>query len=209
MTEQGPKPPEKRSFWSIITSPFRGLSLPARATLVLSLSLLLVVLIAWTVFFLNPAHVPWRHAMSWTRMASVFVLAFLTCVTFYWSLRIWLIGYRSRFPDIDYAWNAGMTALRRNGISLQSTPVFLILGPPSRQLEETTMDASGREFAVRGVPEGPSPLHWYANAEGIYLVCNEAGWLNRVNRVVHRHDLKTDRQPGTSADETSTESQLG
>ena len=88
--------------------------------------------------------------------------------------------------SIDYAWNAGVTALKRNGISMKSTPVFLILGSPSPELELTTMDACGQEFAVRGVPEGPAPLHWYANADGIYLVCSEVGWLNRVNRVVQQ-----------------------
>ena len=178
-------------------------------TLVLGVILVLLVLVAWTVFFLHPDHVPWRHAMSWTRMLLVLTLAILTSVAFYWALRFWLIGYRSRFPDVDYAWNAGISALRRSGISLQSTPLFLVLGPPSPQLEETTMDACGREFAVRGVPEGPAPLHWYANVEGIYLVCSEVGWLNRVNRFVHQQSLKMGAPSEGDADEASRGERTG
>jgi len=178
--------PKKPSFWARITAPFRRLSLPARAALVLGLFLVVLVIVAWTVFFLHPAHVPWRHTMSLARIAIVLALVVLTPVAFYWALRLWLVGYRSRFPNIDYAFNAGIQALKRSGISLQATPVFLILGPPSPEVEEMVMDACGREFIVRGVPEGPAPLHWYANAEGIYLVCSKVGWINSVNRAVHQ-----------------------
>jgi len=199
MSSKAAEAPKKKTFWSAITAPFRGLSLPARASLVLGLFLVVLVVVAWTLFLLNPAHVAWRHAISWTRIAAVVVLVFLTPVTFYWALRFWLVGYRSRFPDIDYAWNAGVEALKRNGISLGSAPVFLVVGLPSPELEEAIMDTCGREFAVRGVPEGPAPLHWYANSEAIYLVCSEAGWLSRVNRVVHQQILRTNSSPETAA----------
>jgi hypothetical protein len=160
--------------------------LQARAALVLGLSLLVLVAIAWTIFSLSPSHVPWRHAMAWTRIGIVIALVFLVPLTFYWMLRLWLVGYRSRFPDIDEAWNAGLQALARNGISLRAAPVFLILGVPSADLERSIMEACGGEFSVRGVPEGPAPLHWYANADRIYLVCSEVGWLSRVNREVNQ-----------------------
>ena len=106
-----------------------------------------------------------------------------------WALGFWLVEYRSRFPDIDWAWKAGVDALASNGISLRTTPVFLILGPPSAELEQTIMDACGRKLVVAGVPEEPAPLHWYANAEQIYLVCSEVGWLSRVNWEVHQQSL--------------------
>jgi hypothetical protein len=201
MNSKGANPPQKRPFWSAIMAPFQGLSLPARASLVLGLFLVLLVVVAWTSFLLNPAHVAWRHAISWTRIAAVVALVFLTPVTFYWALRFWLVGYRSRFPDIDYAWKAGIEALKRNGISLKATPVFLVVGLPSPELEEAIMDACGREFTVRGVPEGPAPLHWYANLEAIYLVCSEAGWLSRVNRVVHQQIRRTKSLPEIPAEE--------
>ena len=196
MSSELPKP----TFWSKVTAPYRRLSLPARAALMLGLFLIVMIVVAWTVFALNPVHVTWRHVISWPRILTVMALAILAPLTFYWTLRLWLIGYRSRFPEIDVAWNAGVEALRRNGIALQSTPVFLVLGVPSMELENAMIDACGRDFAVRGVPEGPAPIHWYANAEAIYLVCSEAGWLSQVNRVVHQQSLRAEGplEPGAS-----------
>ena len=176
---------------------FRKISTHAWASLMLGLFLLILVAIAWTLFSLSPSHVSWRHAMPWTRIITVVVLAVLVPLTFYWMLRLWLVGYRSRFPDIDHAWNAGAQALARSGISLRAVPVFLILGVPSPELERSIMDACGGEFAVRGVPEGPAPLHWYANAERIYLVCSEVGWLSRINREVsHAQHVAPSTAPG-------------
>jgi hypothetical protein len=175
-----------------LTAPFRGRSLAARAAIVFWLFLVLLVIVAGVLFSLNPLHVPWRHAMSWTHLALVLALTFVTPFTLYWALRLWLITYRSRFPEIDRAWAAGVQALRRNGISLRTTPVFLILGSPSPELEQSLMESSGREFAVRGVPEGSAPLHWYASADCVYVVCSEVGWLSRLNRVVHQHRVKDD-----------------
>jgi hypothetical protein len=190
MSEADAAPPPKRSRGGFLTAPFRRLSLPGRAGCALFLFLLLLVLVAWTFYFLNPIHVPWRHAMSWSRMGIVLALVVVTPLTLYWALRCWLIRYQSRFPDIDRAWDAGMQALRNNGISFRTTPVFVVLGSPSPEMERSLMDASHREFLVRGVPEGPAPLHWYANDEGIYLVCSEIGWISRLNRVVHQQTVK-------------------
>jgi hypothetical protein len=192
MSEADFAPPPKRSRGGFFTGPFRRLSLPGRAGCALFLFLLVLVLVAWTLYFLNPVHVPWRHAMSWSRMGIVLALVVVTPLTLYWALRYWLIRYQSRFPDIDRAWEAGVQALRNHGISLRTTPVFVILGSPSPELEQSLMDASNREFLVRGVPEGPAPLHWYASDEGIYLVCSEVGWISRLNRVVHQQTTKED-----------------
>jgi hypothetical protein len=195
MSDAETTPPPKRSRGGFLLAPFRGLSLPGRAAWVLFLFLLVLVLVVWTVYFLNPIHVPWRHAMSWSRMGTVMALIVVTPLTLYWALRFWLIRYQSRFPDIDRAWNAGVRALRSNGISLRSTPVFIILGCPSPELEQSLMDASGRDFLVRGVPQGPAPMHWYACAEAIYLVCSETGWISRLNQVVQQQALKEETAP--------------
>lgn len=195
MSDAEAAPPPKRSRGGFLLAPFRGLSLPGRAAWALFWFLLVLVLVVWTVYFLNPIHVPWRHAMSWSRMGMVIALVVVTPLTLYWALRFWLIRYQSRFPDIDRAWDAGLRALRSNGISLRSTPVFIVLGCPSPELEQTLMDASGRDFLVRAVPQGPAPIHWYACDEAIYLVCSETGWISRLNQVVHQQTLKEGAAP--------------
>ncbi len=184
--------------------PFRRLSLPGCAAWALFFFLLLLVIVAWTVFFLNPIHVPWRHAMSWTRMATVLGLTVLTPLTLYAALRYALIRYRTRFPDIDRAWEAGIKALRSNGLSLQGTPVFVILGSPSAELEQSLLDTLGRELLVRGVPDGPAPLHWYAREGAIYLVCSEIGWVSRLNRRVQQQATHESAATDSLTDEGPT-----
>jgi len=196
--KETPKP----TFWQRLTAPYRRLSLPARASFALGLFLVLLIIVAWVAFALNPIHVMWRHAVSWPRVFAVLALAILAPITFYWTLRLWLIGYRSRFPEIDVAWNAGQEALKRHGISIESTPLFLVLGVPSMELEDAMVDACGREFSVRGIPEGPAPMHWYANGEAIYVVCSEVGWLSRINRVVHQQSLRVEGSLENMASET-------
>jgi len=165
-------------------------SLPATWTtagcvsVILAFFLVLTVITVWTVFLLDPNHVPWRHSMSWVRMAAVVALTIVTPYVCYRTLRLWMEGDQSRFPEIDYAWKAGMEALRKNGISMKSTPVFIVLGSPGERLEKALVDASGLSFRVRGVPDGPGPLHWYANAEGIYVVCSSASWLSCLNVLI-------------------------
>lgn len=42
------------------------------------------------------------------------------------------------------------------------------------------MAATGMSFSVQGVPHGPAPIHWYANAEAIYLFCSDASWTSAL-----------------------------
>lgn len=162
-----------------------GLSLAAKAALVMALFLIALLSIAWVVFLRNPNNVPWRHAMSIGGMIAQVCLLLAIPLVVYYGLRLWLEGDRSQFPDISFAWNAGLEALDRNGLSLDSTPLFLILGSSDVQQERAIMEASGQGFRVRGVPEGPGPLHWYGNPDGIYLFCSDASWISALSTLVH------------------------
>ena len=42
------------------------------------------------------------------------------------------------------------------------------------------MNASGLRLSVEGVPQGPAPIHWYANSEAIYLFCTDASWASAL-----------------------------
>jgi hypothetical protein len=165
---------------------WRRLSLSAWAAVVLFLVLVLLVAAAWLILSLNPNHVPWRTAMSFYRIGAILALLLITPLVFYWTLRYWLVGFQPRYPDLEHAWRAGMTAMERNGIDPRRVPIVLVLGLPSHELEQSLMDACGTEFAVRNVPEGPGPLHWYGTSDRIYLVCSEVGWLSRINREVNQ-----------------------
>jgi len=154
--------------------------LPRLAAILTAIALVTIVATAWTIFLLDPESVPWRHAMTVGRIVSVLALLIAIPIVVYWGLRLWLEGDVSPYPEIDFAWNAGLTALRRNGIDIDAVPTFLLLGTGDERHEQRLMDASGLGFRVRGIPEGPAPLHWYANPDGVYLCCTDASWLSAL-----------------------------
>ena len=179
-----PKPPGKiKSFFIKIGGIPRKLmrmSVPAKAAWLSLIALVIVVIIAWTAFLADPDSVPWRHAMTPGRVLAVVILVILIPIVVYRGLKLWLEGDTSRFPDLDFAWRAGLTALERNGLDITTVPVFLILGTSGERQEQALFDSAGLALRVRAVPEGPAPLHWYANPEAIFVCCTEASWTSAL-----------------------------
>jgi len=142
--------------------------------------LVTTVVTVWTAFLLDPNNVPWRHSMSPLRIALVVILVIAIPLVVKKTVEWWLEGEKARFPDVDYAWQAGLQALAANGITLTSAPLYVVVGSSSEQQEKALLQAAGLPLRVEGVPEGPAPLHWYANSEGIYLFCSDASWTSAL-----------------------------
>jgi hypothetical protein len=165
------------------------ITMPAWAAIATALFLVVLVATAWTLLILDP-NIPWRQTLSWTRIFIVAGLVVVIPIVMYYAVRLWLEGDRARFPDIDFAWNAGLRALARNGISLRSTPLFLILGTHDPRHERAVVRAAGLQLRLRGEPDGPAPLHWYANPHGVYLFLTEAGTLSELSAVMARREAE-------------------
>lgn len=176
---QGQKPPGRfsRAVSSIVGWPFR-LTTAGKSALLMSAFLVLALIIVWAVFLTEPGHVAPRHAFTLGRILLVIALLVLIPVATYYVVRMWLEGDRSRFPEIDYAWNAGIEAMRRSGLSLDEVPLFLILGSPGENVERAMASSASDEFRVRGVPEGAAPLHWYVGPDRAYLFLTEPSWVS-------------------------------
>lgn len=161
------------------------LSVPARVAWVAALCLFVAVLFVWISFLLDPRNVPWRHSLSVWRVLAILLLLIAIPFVIYRGLRLWLQGAEHEFPDIDFAFRAGLTALAENGLSLDSIPLFLFVGSEGDQQERAVLAAAGRSLSVRGVPNGPAPLHWYAGPDAIYLFCSSASWLSAIAQRVN------------------------
>jgi hypothetical protein len=148
--------------------------------------LVLLVIGVWIVFWLDPSNVPWRHAMSWTRIVLIVLLVIAIPLVLYRAIRLWLEGDESAFPDIDFAWRAGMEALVQNGLLPTSAPLFLVLGSAGVRQEDALIKASGLALRIHDVPEGPAPLHWYASPDGIYLVLSESCGLSSLAALLEK-----------------------
>ncbi|HKD36430.1 MAG TPA: hypothetical protein VKB78_06505, partial [Pirellulales bacterium] len=181
-----PKPPGKiaKFFKAIFGWPKKlwRLSVPTKAAIVVTLALVIMVVVTWTSFLLDPESVNWRHTIlaSPARIIAVVCLLVLIPIIVYRGLRLWLEGDSSRFPDLDFAWKAGLTALERNGIDITAVPIFLVVGSAGDRQERAVFDSAGLGLRLQAVPEGPAPLHWYASPEAVYLCCSEASWTSAL-----------------------------
>ena len=85
----------------------------------------------------------------------------------------------SEYPDIDRAWSQVLESLARADISLDATPLFLVLGGSSSG-EEILFHATGIKALVKQVPKDPAePLHVTANRESIWVTCPGASILGQ------------------------------
>jgi IcmF-related N-terminal domain len=153
---------------------------PGCATLLTVVFLLTTVITVWVVFWLDPNNIPWRHSYSWWRILGILALVVAIPAVVYKTIEIWLEGAPVAYPEVDQAWRAGMQALAANELSIDSVPIFLITGSSGEAQEKAIMSASGLNFSVEGVPQGPAPIHWYANSEAIYLFCTDASWTSAL-----------------------------
>lgn len=163
---------------------------PGCAGCLTAIFLMVALLAAVTAFALDQNSVPWRHAISWWRVLTVIGLLVVIPLTVRRFVQIWIRGEESLFPDLDYAWSAGLHALASNGLSVRSIPIYLVLGSRSELQEKSLFVASGEGMRVEGVPAGPASIHWYANPDGIYICCSDASWCSGLASL--REELMAD-----------------
>ncbi len=136
---------------------------------------------------------PWPALRAlWLPLLFVLVYAL---AWFAWWLRKLLAMPRqeSPHPDIDAAWNEALAALDHAGISLERTPLFLILGRTAAP-EPSLMTSTGLAFTVSQTPRGKdAPLHVSANEQGIYVTIAENSLLGRQAELFAAHAAEESR----------------
>ncbi|MGQ9575794.1 MAG: type VI secretion protein IcmF/TssM N-terminal domain-containing protein [Thermoguttaceae bacterium] len=177
-----------------------GLSLPARAALLLAVSLVLCAIISFVAFKYREG-TPFLESLTKKpyHVLSVVVLIVAIPVVVYYAIKLWLQGDVSPFEDIDKAWQAGMAELERHGLDISQIPIFLVFGSSGETQEKALFAASRLALNLREVPQGPAAFHWYANPEGIYIVCTRVGSLSRLAAIGHAAAKEDELRPGGPA----------
>lgn len=83
--------------------------------------------------------------------------------------RLFGIEDTSEFPDIDRAWSEAKAQLARQGLSLQSFPLFLVIGLPEDQERGFLMGAKFPATVTGPSPDTTQPLRIFANAKAAFL----------------------------------------
>ncbi len=173
---------------ALFTSPARlfaagqrlsGLSLPARAAILVAVFLVISVITALVAFRFTQDRVAMEYWFNPVRVIVIAVLVVVIPIVVYYVLRLWLEGDQSRYPDIDSAWRAGLAQLQQRGLSPARIP-FSCRGDGLRSGGKSVVSRvlhgiAGEERAGRR-----RQLRWYANPDGIYLVCSDTSSLSRL-----------------------------
>ena len=80
---------------------------------------------------------------------------------------------------------------------MKQAPLFLILGASGLRQEKALFDAGRLELAIKEVPAGTAPIHWYAGPNGVYLVCSAVGCQSRI-AALGAEVMTGDRSQGAS-----------
>ncbi len=117
----------------------------------------------------------------------------------YFAVKMLMQGAISQFPDIDFAWSAGMESLKQNGVDVAQTPIFLVFGNADHATALNIHRASRISMNVKQIPEGPGALHWYANQEGVFLFLTNASSLSRLAATARASNEMARQAPGPAA----------
>jgi len=161
----------------------RRISVPARVAILTTIFLVITVVITMVIFYSTEDRTfagAKAHLWFWI---GITLLVVAIPIVLYKALKLWLEGDVSPFPDIDHAWKVGLAELDNQGLDLTQIPLFLILGSTGEDHEKSLFDASQLNLNMRDVPQGPNALHWYANPDGIYLVCTDTSSLSRLSAI--------------------------
>lgn len=157
--------------------------------------LLLLVLGAVVAVWLNPDLMPEGWFRPWWKLPLIGLLLVVIPIVVFRAVTLWLMGEGPQFAEIEFSWRAGIEAMAKQGITLKSAPLFLVVGGGSAKLRKNLMAASGMDFRVNGIPERPdAPLHWYASRDAIYLYIDDAACLNLAARQ-YRAASRSPRKP--------------
>jgi hypothetical protein len=186
-------------------------SVPAKASCLTFVVLLLAEFITLLVLIFGDSQNMSLFDWRW-RILVITLLVFIVPIVVYRATALWLFDESARYPDIAGAWRAGLAELERQGMSLYSAPLFLILGTGSDKLRRSFMNAAEGDYRVDGGADSAAPLYWYANDEGIFLYLNDVCWMNAAITLyeMHAEAVKSGRQmPGETPREPAAGRKVG
>ncbi len=155
---------------------------------VLTLIFLITLIIISLIFWLSSDVSANKHNYPWLELT---LGAIIIPILMFWFVRLLLAPPKSPFPDIDAAWNASMAELSKNGISIKSVPVFLILGVGDSSKARQLMEATERSFDCKHVTADGQALHCYGGSEAVYFVMTGVGNVSMSTRELAAYQPKT------------------
>ncbi|MEM0924938.1 MAG: type VI secretion protein IcmF/TssM N-terminal domain-containing protein [Planctomycetota bacterium] len=210
MTDEESKKPKRRWIQRCIPR-----TVASRTAVVTAIALFTTLIVVWSLRAFGIESVRLRHAMTLPRMAAELGLTLAIPWALYLGLSRWNQVIEGVYPDVDRAWQAGVEAIKSQGIDLADYPLYLILGSSETESESGLMQALNSKLRVQAIPNEPGvsqPLQWYLTEDAIYLFCSGASalsglmsrWTNPESSTSVRRPVSTRSVPAASPVATHT-----
>ncbi|MFO0014827.1 MAG: type VI secretion protein IcmF/TssM N-terminal domain-containing protein [Planctomycetota bacterium] len=155
---------------------FGRLSLPMRWA-ILAFLCLSIALAASLVRLTFEEGQPW----SWVKYALIGIpLVIFISVLVYWFVVFWLKEEPSRYPDIDRVMLDGFKQLDTSGISIASTPIFLVLGTDDVAGNRDMLESAGLRTPVLAPANGDGPVSIHASKDAIWIFPQTCNAISRL-----------------------------
>ena len=150
--------------WNGCTQFYRGFlasSLSARIAWTVAIFQLFVVVLAFLMVLLLGQASIFQSWWSPGKAIILFVLLLVVPILVYYAARLWLDrGEKSRWGDVEAAWNVALVELSRQQVSLKDVPLFLLLGTDGQEEERGILQNAPINLTVLASPPGSAPLHF-------------------------------------------------
>ena len=165
--------------WNGCAQFYRGFlasSLSARIAWTVAIFQLFVVVLAFLMVLLLGQASIFQSWWSPGKAIILFVLLLVVPILVYYAARLWLDrGEKSRWGDVEAAWNVALVELSRQQVSLKDVPLFLLLGTDGQEEERGILQNAPINLTVLASPPGSAPLHFSGGSEGVFLCLSGVG----------------------------------
>ncbi len=186
--ESGPKQPER------IAKALR-LSLAGYVAVCIATGLIVLTIAAWILFHAQPQRVAWGDYVGWRQALALLVSGSLSCVLAYWTVRLWSEDVPARERELEDAWQAGLQAIRKRGLSLKDLPLFLVVGCTEESSQSRFLNQSSVRLALPATPSAPNaPLRWFVAEDRVFLFCSDVGMFSALQSRLAIHAKKNSMQ---------------
>ncbi|MEM9646364.1 MAG: type VI secretion protein IcmF/TssM N-terminal domain-containing protein [Planctomycetota bacterium] len=161
------------------------ISLAAKATIALAVSMWLIAGAVWVVYSLDPTRVAWGDYMTLGRGAGLLALWAFACLAMYWTVRIWMHEIPISDPKMRDGWNAGVNLLARHGKRFSDLPCFLVLGCPTKHQQDQWMRTHGIGTSSTDSTTTPS-IDWHLRDDCLLVFLRDVGLFGQLSNPSNR-----------------------
>src|SRR6056297_104573 len=179
-------------------------SLAAWVTTLVGVLLILIAIMTWAVYSLDPLRIAWGDYMTVGRGAGFMVLWLLTCAATYVTVRVWMHEVPIGDRQIRDGWDAGIRLLADHGKRITDLPCFVVLGCQTRHQQDQWFGVLGHGTASTESTVSPA-IDWRLNEDCLLVFCRDAGvygnFLQSVPADTHRRSgqMIANEPPATRA----------